>query len=38
VVCPRAGVDSPKLGLGAMSLGAFGGAFIGARGGVVAWA
>jgi hypothetical protein len=38
VVCPRVGGDLPELGLGAMSLGAFGGAFIGARGGVEAWA
>jgi hypothetical protein len=38
VVCPRVGGDSPELGLGAMSLGASGGAFICSRGGVVAWA
>jgi hypothetical protein len=38
VVRPRAGGDSPKLGLGSTSSGASGGAFIGAREGMVAWA
>jgi hypothetical protein len=38
VVGPRAGGDSPKLRFGATSSGASGGAFIGAREGMVAWA
>jgi hypothetical protein len=38
VVCPRVGGDAPVLGLGATSSGASGGAFIGAREGMVAWA
>jgi hypothetical protein len=37
-VRPHVGGDSPELGLGATSLGASGGAFIGVRGGMVAWA
>jgi hypothetical protein len=37
-VRPRTGGDSPELGLGVMSLGASRGAFIGAMGGMVAWA
>jgi hypothetical protein len=38
VVRARAGDCSPELVLGATSSGAFGGAFIGARDGMVAWA
>jgi hypothetical protein len=38
VVRPHAGDCSPELVLGVTSSGAFGGAFIGARGGMVAWA
>jgi hypothetical protein len=38
VVCPRAGGDSPELEVGGDELRDLRWAFIGARGGMVAWA